>query len=322
MPALMSESNIYKVKITLSTWLNAKKFAGEQTSLAKSKQVYLNTLAVSIVNWYLNCLGWQTDLENSYSWNSELRALLNIADILLPNYGRVECIYLDEADSQQLSISQDISGDTIACVAVRLQVASQVAEILGFTTDIQSKTILLRNLTPLDELPAYLASCGVAKGIAQSLVPLSSWFTEEVVPGWLNWQKFCQQYPAMAFRSNYIQTQDSEIESETITSARKVKVWRLETSVRTYLVALVVELEERMDGTSDIVIKICSADNSRLLPSGLVIDVLGERQELVLQICVQPDSDFVEFSLSGQSEEVFSIRATFNDITLTESFRI
>ena len=332
MSALMSELNSYKMTITLSAKLAAKKFAERQITASKRRQVYLNTLAISVVNWYLQCLGWETDLENSYSWNLELQTLLDVADILVPGCGRIECLCV-EGSTQKLAISQDISEDTIACIVVNLSTQDRFAEILGFTKDTSTKAISLDSLTPIDNFPGYLASFTESSNLPQTLSKLSSWLTEACTGDWLAWDSLTQQNPTMAFRTpasqacdrRFEQETDLETESETTTHHKKVKrvkVWQLETASQSHAVALIVELKETTDRTVDIAIEICPADNSRLLPSGMIIDIMDEQQEIMVHAYIQADSELVEFSLSGQLGEIFSIRATLNATTVTESIKI
>jgi hypothetical protein len=59
----------------------ALKFAQEQPNPEKSKQVYLNTLAVQVVNNYLQMLDIPTTLEASHSWDSWGRIAGNVADL-------------------------------------------------------------------------------------------------------------------------------------------------------------------------------------------------------------------------------------------------
>ncbi|HEY9704945.1 MAG TPA: DUF1822 family protein, partial [Allocoleopsis sp.] len=82
----------YAVPLNQSFHETALKFAKEQNTTAKGKQVYLNTLAVLAVNDFVQWLHIETDLESSDSWNIVVRLFQNVADLVLPNLGTIECI--------------------------------------------------------------------------------------------------------------------------------------------------------------------------------------------------------------------------------------
>ena len=65
----------------------AEQFYRQQATPEKGEQVRLNTLAVSFVNFYLECMGFETDLENSDSWNPVQQTLMDAAALCLKNLG-------------------------------------------------------------------------------------------------------------------------------------------------------------------------------------------------------------------------------------------
>ncbi|WP_414582277.1 DUF1822 family protein [Scytonema sp. PCC 10023] len=80
----------FTVTLTLSAHSKAKQFARHQSNPQKAKQVYNNTLAVSAVNFYLQCLGFETDLEKSDSWNPAMQSLMDVADLEVKALGKLE----------------------------------------------------------------------------------------------------------------------------------------------------------------------------------------------------------------------------------------
>lgn len=81
----------FSVSLALSARSKAKQFGSEQSNPQKATQVYYNTLAVYAVNFYLQCLGFETDLDNSDSWNQLMRSLMDVADLEVKNYCKLEC---------------------------------------------------------------------------------------------------------------------------------------------------------------------------------------------------------------------------------------
>ncbi len=62
-----------------------------QPSTEKAEQVALNTFAVYAVHFYLKSLQVETDLQKSDSWNPEIHAILDVADLVVKGRGKLEC---------------------------------------------------------------------------------------------------------------------------------------------------------------------------------------------------------------------------------------
>jgi hypothetical protein len=69
----------------------ARKFAASQPNAEKNQQVYRNTLAVLAVNTFVQELRYETDLDAGESWHPVLRMFHNVADLVLPGIGKIEC---------------------------------------------------------------------------------------------------------------------------------------------------------------------------------------------------------------------------------------
>ena len=69
----------------------AQQFCRKQSDRTKAKQVYLNTLAVSAVNFYLQCIGIETNWKGSLSYSSVFQSLMDVADLEIPKLGKLEC---------------------------------------------------------------------------------------------------------------------------------------------------------------------------------------------------------------------------------------
>jgi hypothetical protein len=80
-----------EIPLGISIWDIANRFADAQPHPAKAEQVRRNTLAVLAVRQYLSWHHIQTDIAASDCWNPAIRALEDVADLILPPLGRVEC---------------------------------------------------------------------------------------------------------------------------------------------------------------------------------------------------------------------------------------
>ena len=73
----------FTVPLALSAHARAEQFQRYQSKPDKAKQVYLNTLAVYAVNVYLECRGFETDLEQSASSDPVMQMLMDVADLVV-----------------------------------------------------------------------------------------------------------------------------------------------------------------------------------------------------------------------------------------------
>ncbi|MEZ2228095.1 MAG: DUF1822 family protein [Microcoleus sp.] len=136
----------------------ALQFASEQANPQKGKRVYFNTLAVWAVNYFLEWMELETDIDGGDSWNPGMRAVLDVADLVLPGIGKIECcpVMLGET---AISLPQ-VRENRIAYIAVQFAEPFDKVKLLGFipAVEIQDETeeIFLTNLKPVEELLDYL----------------------------------------------------------------------------------------------------------------------------------------------------------------------
>lgn len=136
----------------------AEKFAASQPNSEKNQQVYRNTLAVLAVNTFVQELRYETDLDAGESWHPVLRMFHNVADLVLPGIGKIECcpVMLGET---AISLPQ-VRENRIAYVAVGFAEPFDKVKLLGFIPAVEileeTEAISLTNLQPIEELLDYL----------------------------------------------------------------------------------------------------------------------------------------------------------------------
>ena len=136
----------------------ARKFAASQPNAEKNQQVYRNTLAVLAVNTFVQELRYETDLDAGESWHPVLRMFHNVADLVLPGIGKIECCPVQLGESA-ISLPE-VRENRIAYIAVQFAEPFDKMKLLGFipAVEIQEETeeISLTNLKPIEELLDYL----------------------------------------------------------------------------------------------------------------------------------------------------------------------
>jgi ribosomal protein L10 len=136
----------------------AEKFAGCQPNAEKNQQVYRNTLAVLAVNTFVQELRYETDLDAGESWHPVLRMFHNVADLVLPGIGKIECcpVMLGET---AISLPE-VRENRIAYIAVQFAEPFDKVKLLGFIPAVETmeetEEISLTNLKPIEELLDYL----------------------------------------------------------------------------------------------------------------------------------------------------------------------
>ena len=136
----------------------ALQFASEQANPQKGKRVYFNTLAVWAVNYFLEWMELETDIDGGDSWHPGMRAILDIADLVLPGIGKIECcpVMLGET---AISLPE-VRENRIAYLAVGFAEPFDKVKLLGFIPAVEivdeTEEISLTNLKPVEELLDYL----------------------------------------------------------------------------------------------------------------------------------------------------------------------
>lgn len=139
----------------------AEQFAQEQSSPEKATQMRQNALAILAVQDYLSRHQIETDLAASDSWNPAVRLIEDVADLVLPGLGRVECRPI-RAGQETCELPLESWGDRIGYFIVELGAEDDLPRLLGFAPPMldwdNPKTELHRTeLLPLDEFHSLLA---------------------------------------------------------------------------------------------------------------------------------------------------------------------
>lgn len=156
----------------------AGQFAAETLQLAEAttrhqaaKRVYMNTLAVYAVDSYLKWLSYATELNRGDSWNAVLRSRWDVADLVIPGIGKLECRPVWEEETE-FALPVETMEERIGYVAVQFGEQLDEAKLLGFAPAIDAAKPIDRlkvaDLLSLDELIDYLYRLEVGNEFLQS----------------------------------------------------------------------------------------------------------------------------------------------------------
>jgi hypothetical protein len=156
---LTDQSLSFRIPLTADDRAIAIEFAKEQQEqgLDKAKQVYLNSLAVCATRHLLDWMSFEVDLEQSDSWHPFMRRVQNVADIIIPELGSLECCPI-LPDQDSFVISEEVLENRLAYLAIEIQSNFEEALFLGFKkcSDLLSSTQEISDLSPAEELLNYL----------------------------------------------------------------------------------------------------------------------------------------------------------------------
>jgi hypothetical protein len=278
----------------------------------KFKQVYLNTLAVYAVDYYLRLMGFETNWENSDSRDSVMLIFLDVADLDVAGIGKIECRPV-LPDSQTCRVPSDAWEDRIAWVAVQLNQSLTEATLLGFARSTAAE-IPVAELEGLDAFLEYLSDLKQQKTAKpdrerSDFVNLKKWFEGIIDEAWLTVEQLLNpRQVEMMFRFKsavpIVRGQQIDLGMELAGES----------------VALLVTLPPQSDSEVDVTVQVHPIANSVYLPAGLQLMVQDESGETVLHAESRDADNFIQLQFSAELGECFGINVTIGEASVTEKF--
>ncbi|MEM8638525.1 MAG: DUF1822 family protein [Cyanobacteria bacterium P01_G01_bin.54] len=310
----------------------ARQFAAHHHTEIKRQQVYLNTLAVAVVNGYLVDLAIATDLEQSPAWQLTARSFGDVAQLCLPDWGLLACrpVLHDQAHCDLPP------GEQRGCIAVQFDRHFRYATLVGFrptiaTEQAQALAIPLQAFqdfdTLLEQLPEMRPLQALAQAAEPSLEPalastadvmanrsqlnrLSDWL-DGILPEF--WQcldaLFTPQAPPLiAVRSR--------------TSGVK---WGKRLTLDPAApdpITLVVGVRPTLTTELDVAVELWPMNQQYRLPDNLQLQLLDGASGTAIMQAQARGSDRLQFTFSGEPGDEFDVKVTLRDTTLIEPFVI
>ncbi|KAB8315419.1 DUF1822 family protein [Tolypothrix campylonemoides VB511288] len=321
-----SESLTFTVPINSEARQRAEQFLRKQRNPEKAKQVYLNTLAVFAVNFYLRCMGIETSWSESLSCHPAIQTLMDIADLEVIGLGKIECLPV-LPNQKVIHVPPEVCSDRIGYLAVQFESSLEEATILGFMKTVPSSFELhLSQLSSLEHLLVHLNQ--LTENIrhenptkVQQPTHLSQWFMNVVDAGWQTIESLLnpQQQTELVFR--FRGTEHSlALHSENSTSwMQKGKLLDLGRDSKSQPIALVVGLIPASSEEINIGIKVYATGSQNYLPEDLELRVLDEAGISVMQAMAR-NTKSIQLNFSSEIGERFSVKIALGDVSFTEVF--
>ncbi|MBD2728863.1 DUF1822 family protein [Nostoc sp. FACHB-892] len=309
-----SESLTFTVPISLSDRTLAEQFRFQHNSPEKAKQVYLNTLAVSAVKFYLCCMGVETNWSASLSWNSAIQTVMNVADLEVIGQGKIECLPVLPGE-KVIHIPPEVCSDRIGYVAVQLNESLREATLLGFIKMVtECNSVPLSELRSLEELIVQLSE---APEQEKQPIHLSKWLMNVVDVGW---QRVEAAELAFGFRSAE-QTLAENLADNLTISVQQGILLDLGRQPESKPIALRVGLIPTSEQEINIFVKVCPTDNQKYLPEELKIMVLDDLGTAVMQATARSTKS-IQLNFSSELGEHFSIKVALGNVNFIKFFTV
>lgn len=291
----------------------ANQFARQQPTPEKAAQVQLNTLAVCVVDDYLQMIGIATDRAIADSWNPVVRLCADVADLEVVGLGRLECRPLQS--SATCPIPAEVWQDRIGYVVVQLDVAARQAQLLGFV-----ETAAVEAL-PLDSLQAPEALLNHLDRLrSPAAVNLRQWIENSFSAGWETVESLLggsELNLAIAFRGDANLTIPAS--GETIRRAKRVD---LGMQFADRPIALVLELIQAIDPQVDIRVQVHPLGYEPYLPPNLRLTILDDTAAIFLEAQSRQADNYIQLQFSGAFGERFGVQITLEQVSIVEQFLI
>lgn len=147
----LAERLTFTVPLSGADFKLAQKFSCEQKDADKSKQVFLNTLAVLAVNFYGQCLKVETNLEESTIGHYNRRILMDSADLKIDVLGKLECRPV-LPNENICYVPSEVWSDRVGYVVVEIDEEAKKAILFGFVEQIETNELPLAQLPDIDNL--------------------------------------------------------------------------------------------------------------------------------------------------------------------------
>jgi hypothetical protein len=301
----MNESLTFTVPLSFEAHSLAEKFRRQQSSPQKAKQVYLNTLAVYAVDFYLRCLGIETEVERSDSRNPFCLKFMNVADLWVKSIGKLECCSVFP-ESTVLQIADEVRTDRIGYVAVKFERSLKQATIVGFTPTAVAE-LPLSQLRTLTEFLEYLNQLQQPTKIR---VNLSQWLNDQFESGWQEIEALFspnELTPVFSMRSSFVE---------------RGKLICLETQITQQIIVLVVKLNPRSAKDINIIVEVHPKSGEPYLPKTLQVRVLNEQQTVVMEALADKANQNLQFDFNAETGERFSVQIILGSASVIEDFVI
>jgi hypothetical protein len=316
------------IPLSQTSFQHAAQFAAEQATPGKGKRVYLNTLAVCAVQTYLTWMEIDTSLAEGDCWQPGLRAVLDVADLVLPDMGTLECRPILPGETT-MTIPPEATQDRLGYVAVQFHKQLDAVELVGFARGVPAAeddapagpvVLPLGELLSLDSLLDVLHP-------ELAIVNLREWLMGQFRhPEWRSPETFVTSHRNMRSGSrnttggSFSVPPDIDAQINSVSRAKAIEFQSLDKQVVLVVQVISITTEEN---TLNVRLRLYPDSSADQLPRNLQITVLDESGAAILDSRPKSGSGWTEVELCDcHPGDRFSVRIALGDDSRTEEFCI
>ncbi len=339
---LINQSLCVAIPLTQTMRDIARRSASRHSSPEKQGQVYRNLLTVQAVATYLARMGVDTHCQESYSYDLAAQLAFDVADLMLPGIGRLECRPV-QPKTLHCEVPMETWDDRLGYIAVELD--AQEARLLGFLPEVKMSSVPLHSFRPLTEL---------FDALVVREHSLGAWLVGQAMAQWLDlrqWRSqdtslaaFLSGGPAIApidptLPDTALQIQqlegamDKAQDDEALWTAAD-RLWQIapnhaQATVRRVLdlglalegvaLALMVGVLPRRDGQMALLLRVAPIKQV-YLPRGLVLAGLYPDGTPFATVEARAADNLIQLKFQAEARERFSVRLSLGETTITEHF--
>ncbi len=267
----------FTLPITRQNRQIAKQFATQQATKEKAEQVWLNTIAVLVVNNYLTMLGIDTDLAKSDSWNRVMQITSNVADLEIVGVGKLECRPIKKSDSNCF-IPPEVKELRIGYLVIKIDDSYKKATIMGFVPQVATAELAVNSLNPPEMLIDRIHEL---KSAVNSMVYLNRWLDNVFEAGWQTVESLLtpeRLTPAFGFRQVELlelNILESRLKDNRVSRAKLID---LGIQFGERQVVLLLEINTESDGNIGVTVQVHPDAPNIYLPKKLELKVLEKKR--------------------------------------------
>ena len=316
----------FTIDLDRTAHATAAKFAAQQISIAKGRSVYLNTLAVCAVRQYLSMTcQLDVDLARGDSWQVGMQSIMNVADLVIPNVGKIECLaVLPTATEVSIPLALD---DRIGYVIVQFNDDLNSVELRGFVERSIPEVISLdgADIRSLDTLIDLIYSTRI-NNLQEFLAGMlgTGWepiIQSESADGDRDEQSTQLRVRQQEFALRNTLNLASNTNYDSIRDFTASKMIELHAKIASIPLLMTIGLSTEPDERVKVRVRIHAAGGLPMLPAHLQLTLQAENGQFLSEIQYPEAMNFIQLpSFKLHPGTQFKIRVALDSSSFTESF--
>lgn len=309
----IAKISTFKVPLSFDAHDVARQCSSNSDRPDKTQQVYMNTLAVYAVDYYLRLMGFKTDWPHSESRDPIALRVLDVADLEIPDIGKLECRPV-LADAEFCELPLEVQEDRVGYAVVRIDPSLKEGEILGFTPTAAS-TIALQQLQSVDALLEMLTKLEQAAALSEQgagVTQLGRWLKNQVETGWEQLETLLGGEPQLEW---------SLLGTPSVSEIERGKLVNLDMQLQKHPLVFIAAITPEENDKVGVHLKIRTGKGQSFLPPNLELSLLDETGETLQSVVARQQDTLIQLPrFRGDSGEKFQVQIHLADSSFTEAF--